>query len=113
MKAFKLAVSDRIGSTDFYKKGASSAVVFEEGYKKFKVNTTSIDKFLSEEKVEKIDLSNMDCEGSELLVLRGAEETLQRNKVKIFYEIHRDFLRDLGQSIQDIVEYLQKLVFTV
>lgn len=113
VKAFQLAVSDRIGRTDFYKKGASSAIVFEEGAKKFKVNTTTIDKFLSEEKVEKIDLINMDCEGSELLVLRGAEETLQRNKVKIFCEIHHDFLRDLGQSIQDIVEYLQQLGFKV
>ena len=55
----------------------------------------------------------MDCEGSELLVLRGAEKTLKENKVKIFCEIHHGFIEQLGQSIQDIVKYLQDLDFQV
>ncbi len=55
----------------------------------------------------------MDCEGSELLVLGGAEETLLKNKVKIFCEIHHDFLKQLGHSIDDIVQYLQGLEFQV
>ena len=55
----------------------------------------------------------MDYEGSELLVFRGAEETLSKNKVKIFCEIHHDFLKQLGQSVEDIVQYLQGLEFQV
>ena len=55
----------------------------------------------------------MDCEGSELLVLKGARETLWKNKVKIFCEILHDFLKQLGQSIEDLVEYLQRLEFQV
>ena len=55
----------------------------------------------------------MDCEGSELLVLKGAEKTLRENKVKIFCEIHHGFLEQLGQSVQDIVKYLQSLDFQV
>jgi len=55
----------------------------------------------------------MDCEGSELLVLRGAKETLLKNKVKIFCEVHHDFLKQLGQSIGDLVKYLQSLEFEV
>jgi hypothetical protein len=60
-----------------------------------------------------MDLINMDYEDSELLVLRGAKETLSKNKVKIFCEIHHDFLKQLGQSIEDIVQYLQGLEFQV
>ena len=55
----------------------------------------------------------MDCEGSELLVLMGARESLQKNKVRIFCEIHHDSLKRLGQSVQHIVRYLQELGYEV
>jgi len=113
VKAFKVALTDHAGKIDFYQKELSSGIVFEEGAQKLEVASTTIDKFLNEQKVQGIDVIDMDCEGSELLVLRGAEKTLQTNKVKIFCEIHHDFLRQLGQSVTDIVEYLQNLGFEV
>lgn len=113
VKAYELAVTDQVGRAYFYQKGLSSGVLFEKGAEKFEAPTTTIDRFLSEEKVERIDLINMDCEGSELLVLKGAKETLRKNKVNIFCEIHHDFLKELGQSVEDLVEYLQGLEFQV
>jgi len=113
VKVYELAVTDQIGRVDFYRKELSSGIVFEEGAEKFEVSTTTVDRFLSEEKIEKIDLINMDCEGSELLILKGAKETLRKNEVKIFCEIHHDFLKQLGQSVEDLVEYLQGLEFQV
>ena len=113
VEVYEQAVTDQVGGVDFYQRGLSSGIVLEEGVKMFEVSTTAIDRFLSEKKIERIDLINMDCEGSELLVFKGAKETLQKNKVKIFCEIHHDFLKQLGQSVGDIVEYLQKLAFKV
>jgi len=113
VKVCELAVTDQVGRAYFYQKGLSSGIVFEEGARKFDGSTTTVDRFLSEEKIERIDLINMDCEGSELLVLKGAKETLRKNKVKIFCEIHHDFLKQLGQSIEDLVEYLHSLEFQV
>ena len=113
VEVYEQAVTDQVGEVDFYQRGLSSGIVLEEGVKRFEVSTTAIDRFLSEKKIERIDLINMDCEGSELLVFKGAKETLQKNKVKIFCEIHHDFLKQLGQSVGDIVEYLQKLAFKV
>ena len=113
VKVYELAVTDQVGRVYFYQKELSSGIVFEEGAKKFEVPTTTIDRFLSAEKIGRTDLIHMDCEGSELLVLRGAEETLLKNKVKIFCEIHHDFLKQLGQSVEDIVQYLQGLEFQV
>ena len=72
-----------------------------------------MDALFAEEKLERMDLINMDCEGSELLVLRGVERILRKNKVKIFFEVHHDFLGNLGQSVRDIVEYLRGLGFQV
>jgi FkbM family methyltransferase len=113
VKVYELAVTDQVGRAPFYQKGLSSGIVFEEGAEKFEVSTTTIDRFLSEEKIERINLINMDCEGSELLVIKGAKETLSKNKVKIFCEIHHDYLKRLGQSINDLVECLQSLEFQV
>jgi FkbM family methyltransferase len=112
-KVYELAVTDQVGRAPFYQKKLSSGIVFEEGAKKSEVSTTSIDRFLSGEKIERIDLINMDCEGSELLVLKGAKETLRKNEVKIFCEIHHDFLKQLGQSVEELVQYLQALEFQV
>jgi len=112
-KVYELAVTDQVGRAPFYQKELSSGIVFEEGAKKSEVSTTSIDRFLSGEKIERIDLINMDCEGSELLVLKGAKETLRKNEVKIFCEIHHDFLKQLGQSVEELVQYLQGLEFQV
>jgi FkbM family methyltransferase len=109
VEAFELALADRVGRVDFYENELSSSLVSRGSTKKTIVGATTLDNFLSEQNVERIDLINMDCEGSELLVLRGAERTLRKNKVKIFCEIHPDALEELGQSVEDIVEYLQRL----
>jgi len=113
VELFPLALTDQVGTVDFYQKELSSGIVPQEGVKKFKVNATTIDRFLDERKIERIDLINMDCEGAEFLVLKGAEKTLRRSKVDIFCEIHHDFLSQLGQSVGGIVEYLQRLEFEV
>jgi FkbM family methyltransferase len=113
VKVYELAVTDQVGRAPFYQKELSSGIIFEQGAKQFEVPTTTIDRFLTAEKIGRMDLINMDCEGSELLVLKGAEETLSKNKVQIFCEIHHDFLKQLGQSVEDIIQYLQGLEFQV
>ncbi|PIU68578.1 MAG: hypothetical protein COS84_00795 [Armatimonadetes bacterium CG07_land_8_20_14_0_80_40_9] len=113
IKVFNKAVTNRVETSDFYQDGGGSSIVPKEGIEKFSVKTTAIDVFLDEEKIDKIDLINMDSEGAELLVLKGAEKTLRRNKVKIFCEIHHGFLSHFNQSAKDIVDYLQKLNYEV
>ena len=113
VEAFRVALSDRAGEADFYLKELSSGIVFEKQAKKIRINTTTIDRFLQERKTKRIDMINMNCEGSELVALRGAKESLQRNDVQLFCELHHDFLRQLGQSVHQIVEYLEKLGYEV
>lgn len=113
IKVFNKAVTDKVGISDFYQDGGGSSIVPKEGIEKFCVATTAIDVFLNEENIDKIGLINMDSEGAELLVLKGAEKTLKKNKVKIFCEIHNDFISHLNQTAKDIVDYLMGLGYKV
>lgn len=112
-RAYEMAVTDRVGKVDFYHKGLFSGIISEKGARRFEVSSITLDRFLSDEKIERVDLINMDCEGSELFVLGGAKQTLQKNKVKIFCEVHHDFLKQLGQSVEGLVKYLQDFEFEV
>jgi FkbM family methyltransferase len=113
VNVYQMALTDLVGTVDYYQKELSSGIIFREGLEKLEVPTTNLDRFASEEKTGRIDLISMDCEGSELLVLEGGEETLKHDRPKIFCEIHHDFLKQLGQSVGDIVKYLRKLNFEV
>ena len=112
-KAFQLALTDHVGAVDFYDKNRSSGIIWEEGVPRIEVASTTIDDFVDERWKQGLDLIAMDCEGSELLVLRGAENTLRSNHIKVFCEIHHGFLSSLGQSIGDVIEYLDQLGFEV
>jgi len=109
VRVFQMAVVDRVGEVEFY----GGTVVPEEGSEAASVRATSLDAFFSEEGLGKVDLINIDCEGSELMVLKGAERLLRENDVGIFCELHHSLLGKLGQSVRDIVGYLRALGFEV
>jgi FkbM family methyltransferase len=111
--AHQLAVTDKESDTTYYKHGEGSGIVQADSAEPIQVGTTSLDNFAAEHALEHIDLINMDCEGAELLVLRGAKKTLQRHGLSIFCEIHHYYLSRLGQSVHDVVEFLHASGFEV
>ena len=113
VKTYQKVVSDHIGTIKFYNNNSSSSILPEQSNNKFQANTITIDTFLQEADVDRIDFINMDCEGSELFVLQGARKTLHNNKIKIFCEIHHSFLKSLDLSVQQLVAYLHELKFQV
>ena len=52
------------------------------------------------------DYVRMDVEGYELCVLKGMEQTLRKKKPGMFIEVHRDKLRDYGNTQRELMEYL-------
>ncbi|MBW2109382.1 MAG: FkbM family methyltransferase [Deltaproteobacteria bacterium] len=113
VRVHQLAVIDKESEISFYKHGEGSGIVQADGAENIIVGTTSLDNFVEKQTLERVDLINMDCEGAELLALRGGKKTLQQNTPRIFCEIHHDYLSRLGQSVHDIVEYLHMLDFQV
>lgn len=56
---------------------------------KIKIKSITIDKFIKQKKIKKIDLLKIDTEGHELEVLKGALKTIQKDKIKyILIELH-------------------------
>ena len=113
VKAFQFALGREKGTVDYYKDGGGSGIVAMEGAEKIRVDVLSLDEFLHEEGIEDIDLFSMDCEGSELLVLQGGEQALLRGQARIFCEIHRGRLESLGQSLDELVHWLEERRFLV
>jgi len=113
VEALQVAVADAPGEVDLYVHGEGSGIVPAEGTQRLRVAATTIDSFLYEHGVGRVDLISSDCEGSELRVLRGAEEALTSYSPQIFCEIHHSYLSTLGKSVRDVVDYLRQLGFEV
>ena len=75
------------------------------------IESTSLDNLLKN-KYKKIDWIKIDVEGSELLVLKGAVNTLKITK-NIIIEIHENILEENNQSPNEIIEILKKHGFEI
>jgi len=110
---YQLALSDRQGRIRFYKHGAGSGITPSPNAEELWVQATTVTDFLRDEKIDRIDLLNLDCEGSELLVLKGAKALLEEHAPEIFCEIHHPYLKELGQSVHDVITFLTGIGYDV
>ena len=65
---------------------------------KEEVRTISIDDFVSQNHIKRIDFIRCDTEGSEMLILRGAVKTIEKHKPNLLIEIHNDALKNIFNS---------------
>lgn len=70
------------------------------------INELTLDEFVGRTGIVP-DAITMDTEGSEMLILKGAEQTIKRHKPKMFISIHDDLaLRDYGVKPDEVIQYL-------
>ena len=55
----------------------------KKGFVTYKVHTITLDSFVKKNKIKSIDILKIDIEGSEYELLKGAKNTLNKNKIKI------------------------------
>ena len=87
--------------------GGSSAIqdrVGEANCLKTVIQTTTIDKFKEENKIEKIDYIKMDIESAELKALVGAEKTIKSDRPQLAISIYHSL-----QEYVSIPVYLKKI----
>jgi len=87
--------------------GVSASVEFGGSNGKT-IDITSIDKFVSDNKIEHVDLMKMDIEGAELSALKGAVETIKKFKPKLAICVYHK-----GKDILEIPEYLTNPLNTI
>lgn len=77
-----------------------------------KVEIRTLDSFIG--KFENgVDLIKIDTEGHELKVLQGAEKIIQKFKPKLFIEIDKNNLLQHGNSIDELINWLQEHQFNI
>jgi len=114
VSAYRLALSNQTERIRFYKReGGGSGITPAKGGETLWVEATTVTEFLTVQKIDRVDLLNLDCEGSELLVLQGAKAVLENQLPDIFCEIHHGYLKELGQSVDDVVGFLRQFGYEV
>ncbi len=76
------------------------------------VKITTIDAFVEENKIDKIDLLKIDTEGNELNVLKGAQKTLKDNLIDVIHFefnemniISKTFFKDFYDILENFTFY--------
>lgn len=78
------------------------------------VSAVSVDGFVSENNIEKIDFIRCDTEGSEMLIIKGASETLRKHKPNLLIEIHSNALKEVfNSSAKEVSGFLFDLGYTM
>lgn len=99
VEASQLALSDREGTVTFHDFSFFSAGSFSSdegslltsdsyGSTSFEAPTTTLDTFVAERGIERVDFVKIDVEGAELSVLEGAVETLAKHKPVVVLEFN-------------------------
>ncbi len=116
---FNKAVSNFDGKMDFFvdeNEGSNAnSLVGRKDKSRIseKMDVTTLDTFVKEMKLDKLDLIKIDAEGSELDVLHGALETFEKFKPKIVLAIHPSLIKNNNQNIGDIFDVIHSLEYDV
>jgi len=109
---FNVALGDFEGRTMLYIEDwlAGSSTLFNSWHKDYghslsiPVRITTLDNLLKSLGIDRIDVAKIDVEGAELMVLRGAMESLRTHLIrKLIIEVHLDIV-----DIRDVKGFLER-----
>jgi FkbM family methyltransferase len=72
------------------------------------VKSLTIDSLCIEEPVS---FMKIDIQGSDLFALKGAENTIKKNKMPIIFEFEQQFQQDFNTTFQDYVEFVDHISY--
>lgn len=117
VKIIKKALSDRDGFIDFYiapnHTGLHSILSDNSRQNKTRIMAQTLDNFIKEEKIQKVDLIKMDIEGGEPFALAGAKGLLNQPSLMIIMEFTPSNFSVSQISPVDFLQNLSGLGFTI
>jgi FkbM family methyltransferase len=87
--------------------GASSSVNITENSSmvELKCEANTIDNFMKEKNISKLDFIKCDVEGAEFMVYKGGAETINKYKPIVFTEMLRKWAAKFGYHPNDIIDF--------
>jgi len=91
--------------------GATSMVnlLDRENAEKIKCAVRTVDSFVEENNVDRVDFIKCDIEGAELFALQGGKGVLERHRPKLFVEMLRKWSAKFGYHPNDIIRFMADL----
>jgi FkbM family methyltransferase len=77
------------------------------------INVITVDGFVEEMKIDKINFLKIDAEGAELDVMKGAIKTFQHHRPITILAIHPDPILAKGDRLEDIYDLLLQLNYNI
>jgi FkbM family methyltransferase len=105
VKIISFATFSKNGYLYFNQSEAGSNLTDSNNKNLIKVKTVTLDSFVNQEKIKKVDLIKMDIEGAEFDTLKGAVKTLKRDKPDLLVAIYHK-----GEHFFEIPGWLKKQV---
>lgn len=79
---------------------------------KISIPALTLDAYVEEHKIEKIDFIKMDIEGGEFPALQGMRNTLQKFKPTLLLEVDAEILKNTPFTEEEILNFLAKLNYS-
>lgn len=77
------------------------------------VEAMTLDNFVSNQNIEKIDFIKIDVEGFEMNVLKGGSETLTKMKPQMFIELVDNHLKRQNTSSKEVILFLKNIGYKI
>jgi FkbM family methyltransferase len=84
----------------------------EDSVRTFACRATTLDAYAERHGVDSLSFVKCDVEGAELLVLRGAAETIRRTRPLLFLEVSRHWAADFAYQPVDVARFLEELGYS-
>ncbi len=84
----------------------------EMEHKKFDIQLYTLDYYVKMQEIPQVGLIKIDVDGYEFRVLRGARETILRDKPPILIELS-EYISLLGESIEEFINYIFGLGYRI
>jgi FkbM family methyltransferase len=91
--------------------GATSMVnlLERENVEKIKCSIRTLDSFVKQEKIDRVDFIKCDVEGAEFFALQGGKNVLELYRPKLFVEMLRKWSAKFGYHPNDIIHFMNNL----
>jgi len=104
----ELALSDAIGeayiTSDFH--SSNYITTPESKFSKTLIRCTTVDDYVRDKDIDRLDFVKIDVEGHELKVVKGAEETLARLKPRVLAELNKGDFKFFDRRVTDESEFI-------